>query len=54
MAASKREKVQSTPFADFMRHASSEEKSDFFSKVVKETIEEQRQMIAKAQSVAVS
>lgn len=51
MTALKREKVKSTPFSDFMRHASSQEKSDFITKVAQETIEEQRQMIAKAQSM---
>lgn len=51
MTTTKREKVKSTPFSDFMRHASTQEKSEFFSKVVKDTIAEQRQMIAKAQSM---
>lgn len=50
MAESKRKKVETTAFSDFMRHASSQEKSEFFTKVVKETIKEQRAMIAKAQN----
>lgn len=54
MVVTKREKVKSTPFSDFMRHASSQEKSEFFTKVVQDTIEEQRQMIAKAQSMTSS
>lgn len=47
----KRNKVKSTAFSDFVRHASSREKKKFFDKIVKETIEEQKEMIAKAKSV---
>lgn len=52
MAEPKRKKVESTPFSDFIRYASSQEKSEFFTEVVKETIKEQREMIAKAQNSA--
>lgn len=48
MLTTKREKVKSTPFSEFVRNASSSEKRKFFDKVVKETIEEQKTMIAKA------
>ncbi|EKF9299676.1 hypothetical protein O1D87_000963 [Vibrio cholerae] len=44
----KRDKVKSTAFSDFVRHASSRDKKKFFDKVVKETIKEQQEMIAKA------
>lgn len=47
----KRDKVKSTAFSDFVRHASSREKKKFFDKIVKETIEEQKEMIAKAKGV---
>jgi uncharacterized FlgJ-related protein len=50
MIANKREKVKSTPFSDFVRHASSREKRKFFDKVVRETIKEQKEMIAKAKA----
>ncbi|MCT8982649.1 hypothetical protein N4S66_19525 [Shewanella algae] len=46
----KRDKVKSTAFSDFVRHASSREKKKFFDKIVKETIQEQKEMIAKANS----
>lgn len=48
MFTEKREKVKSTPFSEFVRNAKSGEKRKFFDKVVKETIEEQKTMIAKA------
>ena len=48
MFSSKREKVKSTPFSEFIRHASSRDKKKFFDKVVKETIKEQQIMIEKA------
>lgn len=48
MFSEKREKVKSTPFSEFVRHASSREKRKFFDKVIKETIEEQQTMLAKA------
>lgn len=44
----KRNKVKSTSFSDFVRHASSRDKKKFFDKVVQETIKEQKEMIAKA------
>lgn len=50
MIANKREKVKSTPFSDFVRHASSREKRKFFDKVVRETIKEQQEMITKAKT----
>ncbi|MFM2482839.1 hypothetical protein [Celerinatantimonas sp. YJH-8] len=49
MIGTKREKVKSTPFSDFVRHASASEKRKFFDKVVKETIREQQELIAKAE-----
>lgn len=51
MTALKREKVKSAPFSNFMRNASAEEKNEFFAKIVQDATEEQRQMIAKAQSM---
>ncbi|NYR11092.1 hypothetical protein HC000_01045 [Pseudoalteromonas sp. MIP2626] len=50
MFESKREKVKSTPFSDFVRNASSREKRKFFDKVIKDTIAEQNEMIKKAQA----
>lgn len=50
MNVNEREKVKSTPFSDFVRHASSREKRKFFDKVVRETIKEQQEMIAKAKT----
>lgn len=47
MIITKREKVKSTPFSDFVRHAPAREKIKFFDKVVQETIKEQQHMIAK-------
>ncbi len=44
----KREKVKSTAFSDFVRNASSRDKKKFFDKIVKEAIQEQKEMIAKA------
>ncbi|MFL1809273.1 hypothetical protein ACJW88_00445 [Plesiomonas shigelloides] len=44
----KRDKVKSTAFSDFVRHTSSRDKKKFFDKVVRETIKEQQEMIAKA------
>lgn len=44
----KRDKVKSTAFSDFVRHASSTDKTKFFDKVVREIIKEQQEMIAKA------
>ncbi|MGL5664773.1 MAG: hypothetical protein ACRDD9_01455, partial [Shewanella sp.] len=44
----KRDKVKSTAFSDFVRHMSSRDKKKFFDKVVRETIKEQQEMIAKA------
>ena len=40
MFTTKREKVKSTPFSEFVRNANSGEKRKFFDKVVKETIAE--------------
>ena len=52
MSAPKHEKVKSAPFTDFMRTASTQEKNEFFAKVVQAATQEQRQMIAKAQSMS--
>jgi len=51
MLSSKREKVDSTPFSDFVRNASSREKRKFFDKVIRESVEEQRKMIAEAERI---
>lgn len=48
MFITKREKVKSTAFSEFVRHASASEKIKFFDKVVQVTIKEQQVMIAKA------
>ena len=50
MSLKEREKVKSTAFSDFFMHASDKEKSQFFSKVIKETVAEQRAMIEKAKA----
>ena len=52
MFTTKREKVKSTPFSDFVRHASANEKIKFFDKVVQDTIQEQKTMIDKADEVS--
>lgn len=48
---SKREKVVSTAFGEFVRNASSRDKKKLLDKVVQETILEQREMIAKAKQL---
>lgn len=48
MFSSKCEKVESTSFSEFIRHASSCDKKKFFDKVVKKNIEKQQPMIEKA------
>ena len=50
MTLKEREHVKSTPFSDFVRYASSEEKHKLFAKVIKETVAEQRAMIEKAKA----
>lgn len=52
MLAKKRDKVLSTPFSNFIRNASDEEKRQFFSKVIKQTIAEQRAMIEQAKKIS--
>ncbi|MCU7974114.1 hypothetical protein L5M43_02350 [Shewanella sp. SW36] len=47
----KRRKVKSTAFSDFVRNASSREKSDFFKKVIEEAIQKQKEVIAKANEI---
>lgn len=47
----RRKKVTSTAFSEFVRNASAKEKRKFFDKVVRETITEQKEMIAKANQV---
>ena len=47
----KRRKVKSTAFSDFVRNASSREKSDFFEKVIEEAIQKQKEVIAKANEI---
>ncbi len=46
--SAKRDKVKTTAFSDFVRHASSRDKKKFFNKVIQETIKEQQELIAKA------
>jgi len=52
MFTTKREKVKSTPFSEFVRHGSANEKIKFFDKVVQVTIQEQKTMIEKADAVS--
>ncbi|MGI1944775.1 hypothetical protein [Shewanella glacialipiscicola] len=47
----KRRKVKSTAFSDFVQNASSREKSDFFEKVIEEAIQKQKEVIAKANEI---
>jgi len=54
MVTTKRLKVKSTPFSEFVRHAPESEKKKFFDKVVNVTIKEQRDMIAKAEEINAS
>ena len=51
MVTANRVKVKSTPFSEFVRHASTDEKKIFFGKVVKATIKEQQAMITKAKEM---
>jgi len=44
----KRRKVKSTAFSDFVRNASSREKRKFFAKVIEEATQKQKEVIAKA------
>lgn len=48
MVTKTREKVQSTPFSNFVRNASDQEKRKFFGKVIKQAVAEQRAMIEQA------
>jgi hypothetical protein len=43
-----REKVQSTPFSEFVRNSTSKDKRKFFDQVIKETVAIQRAMIEKS------
>lgn len=52
MTTPKREKIKSAPFTAFMQTASTQEKNEFFAKVVQATTEEQRQIIAKAEGMS--
>ena len=45
-----RKKVKSTPFSEFVRHASTKEKRKFFDKVIKDSISEQRALIQQAEA----
>ena len=47
----KRRKVKSTAFSDFVRNASYREKSDFFQKVIEEVTQKQKEVIAKANEI---
>lgn len=44
-----KKRVKSTPFSEFFRNAKSAEKRQFFDKVAREAIKEQRAMIALAE-----
>lgn len=52
MVAKTREKVQSTAFSNFVRNASDEEKRNFFGKVIKQAVAEQRTMIEQARAMS--
>ncbi len=45
-----RKKVKSTPFSDFVRNASSQEKKKFFEKIIKESVAEQRALVQQAEA----
>ncbi|MCT8857497.1 hypothetical protein K5M76_09815 [Shewanella xiamenensis] len=47
----KRRKVKSTAFSDFVRNASFMEKRKFFAKVIEEAIQKQKEVIAKANEI---
>ena len=49
MFTNNREKVKSTPFSEFVCHASSKEKRKLLDKVIKERVAEQRALIKKAE-----
>ena len=51
MSSPKRKKVKSTPFSNFIRYESVSEKQTFFEKVRDLAIEDQRQVIAKAEEL---
>lgn len=51
MSSLKRKKVKTTPFSNFIRYASISEKQTFFEKVRNFAIEDQRQVIAKAEEL---
>jgi type III secretory pathway component EscR len=50
MFFSKVKKVSSTPFSDFIRKASSEEKKRLYTRVLKKASESQNRVLAKAAS----
>lgn len=52
MNDTKRKKITSTSLSDFFRFASTQEKNQFYAKVVQEAIKDQKEMIAKAQNTA--
>ena len=47
----KRRKVKSTAFSDFVRNASFREKRKFFTKIIEEAIQKQKEVIAKANEI---
>ncbi|WP_016956253.1 hypothetical protein [Catenovulum agarivorans] len=49
MNSKSRTRVKTTPFSDFFRNAPSSEKRKFFDKVIQESVEYQRKMIAEAE-----
>ncbi|MBL0709739.1 MAG: hypothetical protein JJV99_01795 [Colwellia sp.] len=51
MPTKDREVVESTPFSDFVRHASVEEKRKLFNKVIQGSVAEQKALIVKAEAI---
>lgn len=47
----KRRKVKSTAFSDFVRNASSSEKRNFFTKIIEEATQKQKEVIANANQI---
>jgi hypothetical protein len=45
-----REKVESTPFSEFVRNSSAKDKRKFFDKVIKETVAIQLAMIEESKT----
>lgn len=52
MRSPKHKNTRSAPFTTFLQTASTQEKNEFFAKVVQAATEEQRQLIAKAEGMS--